>query len=575
MEKKTTQSIKKTSANQAPQDTQAAEATTAQAAPTSTSVTAEPAPISADGLNLMLDVIKQRSKTEQDALYDRLFDRCLAAGIVPSVVASPASAQAPAATIVAPPVTPAAAVAPAASAAPATPVATPVATAPSTVSAAPAQAAQKTNDKKTTTTAKAAKPKEVKDVKVVKEEKVADKAPVAKVTAPAPAPKAAAPVTTATKAPALKAEVTQAPAAKTVEAVAKTPVVKAETVIKAPVATKPAETKAAVAKAPTAAKAPTTVSSSAAKTAASIVSNPAAAVAKLLSAPAAAKKPVTVSAAVLKGPMISQSEIDTLNKEEPKVVASNTVVVSEGDEVTDPSFLTYLSTCIKDVHNDGQPEYKLFGDRIKEVNRAAKKAKGASSDGEGSNSISTEEFLNNYVKNKDPAESHSIVSSPAGLRSLLGAKHSERLVAYCAILSVSKADIEYLMKREVYDDKDLDHPYTVEPGQSLSKLSLVMAVGIYARTMREVEAGGTKLSSSVQEVVALAYDSLGSKDENGEPRSVSFDSGVNYASRIFSGKTVERRRGRRPKAYNQQFKSLVDSSGNEGVGSQMVLGKAQ
>ena len=70
MEKKTTQSIKKTSANQAPQDTQAAEATTAQAAPTSTSVTAEPAPISADGLNLMLDVIKQRSKTEQDALYD-------------------------------------------------------------------------------------------------------------------------------------------------------------------------------------------------------------------------------------------------------------------------------------------------------------------------------------------------------------------------------------------------------------------------------------------------------------------------------------------------------------------------
>lgn len=236
----------------------------------------------------------------------------------------------------------------------------------------------------------------------------------------------------------------------------------------------------------------------------------------------------------------------TTNKESSLSLSSlNAVEVAskkrQSDDITDPNFLTYLSSCIKEVHTSDNEDFKTFAQRIKdsELPRDA-----LSKDEKDEVNL----FLEGMKNVDDIADLHSSLGSAAGFKSLLKVKSAAQLLAYCSILNINESDFEY-----IFNEKN-------EPHTSLTKLSLVMSLGIWYFTMKEQEFKGVVLKPETKDLMSRIYAIVGGTNAEGECVSDSFDSGLNFARRILSGVQVERKRGRRPKNYFSQYdKGLIES----------------
>lgn len=189
------------------------------------------------------------------------------------------------------------------------------------------------------------------------------------------------------------------------------------------------------------------------------------------------------------------------------------------------NFATYLSACIKDVHTQNNASFRSFDKRLESVKETK----------------SGKEFAEKIEALEDPADRHSILRSVCGFKAITGIKTSEQLYQYCEVLGINESDLEY-----VFNDPK-------ERFDSVAKLSLVMAFGVWSKTMHHRAENGESVSQENLKVADKIREKLSREPNAVEAKSESYEAGVNFAKRILSGVKVERRRGRRPRNYFDQY----------------------
>lgn len=234
----------------------------------------------------------------------------------------------------------------------------------------------------------------------------------------------------------------------------------------------------------------------------------------------------------------------------------NNVMAEGGDEFSDldfsdPSFITYFSSCMQEVFKEGKDQFRTFGQRIDaNINRLRSL--------NGERLANVEKFLTPLLNNPNRAELWRILLSPAGLSTLINLNDSDMLIAYCDIFCIDEHDIEFILQGE----KDENG----RPKFTMNKIPTIMGAGVWYKTMQELAVRGETPSAEAAKIMSvLEYYFVGTQ-EDGEPVSAAFSSGINVARRILSNVVIQKKRGRRPKNYADQYDGqTTENHDDEGV----------